>query len=47
MITSGAISLNNTKITDLEKVVSKRDAIEEKVLLIKKGKKNYFLGIIK
>ena len=46
MISSGAISINNTKCTDLEKLITKSDAIEEKVLLIKKGKKNYYLGLI-
>lgn len=47
MITSGAISINNAKITDVEKVISRVDAIEDRVLLIKKGKKNYFLGLMK
>lgn len=45
MVSGNAISINNQKITDLEYVVSKNDAIEGQVLLIKKGKKNYFLGI--
>ncbi len=47
MITSGAISINNKKITSLEKIITKEDAIDNKVLLIKKGKKNYYLGLIK
>ena len=46
MITTGAISINNQKSTDLEKVVTTKDAIEGKVLLIKKGKKNYFMGLM-
>ena len=46
MISGGAISINNTKCADLEKIITKSDAIEEKVLLIKKGKKNYYLGLI-
>lgn len=46
MITGNAISINNTKVTDVEKVITKSDAIEEQVLLIKKGKKNYYLGIL-
>ncbi|MBR1413320.1 MAG: tyrosine--tRNA ligase [Bacilli bacterium] len=45
MISGNAISLNNTKINDLEYVVSKKDAIDQKVIIIKKGKKNYYLGI--
>jgi len=45
MVSGNAISINNKKITDLDYVVSKNDAIDNRALLIKKGKKNYFLGI--
>ena len=44
MISGNAISINNQKVTDLDYVVDKNAAIENKVLLIKKGKKNYYLG---
>lgn len=47
MVSAGAVSINNAKITDLEKIITKTDAIENKVLLIKRGKKNYYLGLIK
>lgn len=47
LINGRAISINNKKVEEVEKVISKGDAIDEKVLLIKKGKKNYYLGIIK
>ncbi len=46
MISAGAIQINNTKCTDLEKKVTMNDGIDGKVLLLKKGKKNYYLGII-
>jgi len=46
-ISAGAISLNNKKINDLEYVVDFDDTIDNKVIIIKKGKKNYYLGIIK
>lgn len=46
MLESGAISLNNTKITDENYEINKDIAIDEKVILIRKGKKKYFLGII-
>lgn len=46
MITGNAISINGKKEINLEKVITKSDAIEGKVLLIKKGKKNYFLGLM-
>ncbi len=45
MIKGNAISINNKKITDLEYIVSKSDAIENKVIIVKKGKKNYYLAI--
>ncbi len=45
MITGNAISINNVKVNDVDKVLTKEDAIDKKVLLIKKGKKNYYLGV--
>ena len=47
MISGGAVSINNAKCTDLDKIITEDDAIEGKVLLIKKGKKNYYLGLMK
>ena len=45
MVTGNAISINNKKITDLEFIVNKDVAIDNKVIIIKKGKKNYYLAI--
>ena len=42
-ITGGTISINGDKITDLEKLVSKKDAIEGKYIILRRGKKKYFL----
>lgn len=47
MISSGAISINNQKETDLEKMLTKSDSIDNKIVIIKKGKKKYFLGFYK
>lgn len=47
MISSGAISINNKKEMDLEKMITKEDFIENKVIIIKKGKKKYYLGFYK
>ena len=46
MLMNGAISINNIKITDPDKVITKEDAIDKKVILLRKGKKNYYLGIM-
>lgn len=45
LINGNAISLNNVKINDCNYIVSKENAIDNKVYLIKKGKKKYYLGI--
>ncbi len=46
-VSSGAISINNQKITELDYIVADKDTIEGKVMVIKRGKKNYYLGIIR
>ena len=46
-VSAGAISINNKKITDLDYIVDSKDTIEDKVMIIKKGKKNYYLGMVK
>ena len=45
LISGNAISLNNKKITDNMYMVTKENAIDEKVYLIKKGKKKYYIVI--
>ena len=44
MVSAGAISINGNKETNLDKIITGNDLIEGKVLLLKKGKKKYFLG---
>ncbi len=46
-ITGGSISINGDKITDLEKQISKSDAIESKYIILRRGKKKYFLILCK
>lgn len=46
-ITNGAISINNKKETDLEKIITKADLIDGQVIIIKKGKKKYYMGVYK
>lgn len=45
MLSSNAISLNNIKFTDENAIVDKNMAIDEKVIVIRKGKKKQFIGI--
>ena len=46
MLLGNAISINGEKVSDVQKTIASSDLIEGKVLLLKKGKKNYFLGTI-
>lgn len=43
-ITAGSISVNGEKITDLEFVVSKQEALEQTLTIIRRGKKKYYVG---
>lgn len=45
-VSSGAITLSGNKVTDENYIVSKKDAIDEKIIIVKKGKKNYYLGLL-
>lgn len=42
-ITNGSISINGNKITDLDYVVTKEFAIDKKYVIVRKGKKKYYL----
>ncbi|MBQ6323951.1 MAG: tyrosine--tRNA ligase [Bacilli bacterium] len=44
-IGNGSITLNGDKITDVEMIISKKSCIEDKYLVIRRGKKKYFIGI--
>ena len=45
LISGNALSLNNKKINDLEYTITKKDVIDN-LIVIKKGKKTYYLGIM-
>jgi len=47
LIASGGLSLNKQKITDTAATISRDDFINQKYLLLQKGKKNYFLIRVK
>ena len=44
---SNAISVNNVKINDENTIIDEEYAIDKKIVLIKKGKKKYYIGKIK
>jgi tyrosyl-tRNA synthetase len=43
LIQGGGLSINNIKVTDVNAVVADEQLIEGKVVLLRQGKKNYFL----
>ena len=46
-VNSGKIYINGKKITDLEFMVTKEVAIEDKYIIIRRGKKKYFIIVFK
>lgn len=44
-INNGSITLNGEKVTDLEMVVSKDKCIENIYIVVRRGKKKYYLGL--
>lgn len=44
-ISNSSISLNGEKVTDLEFLVTKNVAIEQKYIVIRRGKKKYYIGV--
>ena len=47
MVQGGGVSLNKEKITDQNRAITTEDLIDGKYLLAQKGKKNYYLLIVK
>lgn len=46
-IEAGAISINGEKVTDLETTINKDMFIESTYIVVKRGKKNYYIGKLK
>ena len=44
-VSNGSISVNGEKITDLEKNITKDDCLYDKYIIIRRGKKKYYIGI--
>lgn len=45
MLSSGAISINGEKVTDENHIYTKEIAIDGNILVVRKGKKKYYLGL--
>ena len=46
-IEAGAISINGEKVTDIGKIIDESNFIEKTYIVVKRGKKNYYIGKIK
>ena len=46
-ITGNSVSINGNKVADLTKTITKEDALYGKYVVLKRGKKNYYLGVFK
>ena len=47
LIQSGGVSVNKEKVSDVDMVISSENLLDGKYLLIQRGKKNYYLIIVK
>jgi tyrosyl-tRNA synthetase len=46
MLAAGAISINNEKHSDETEIITKDLAIDNQIILVKKGKKKYYIGYL-
>ena len=46
-IEAGAISVNGEKVTDIGKIIDESNFIEKTYIVVKRGKKNYYIGKVK
>ena len=47
LVQGGGVSLNKEKIAAFDREITSEDLIDGKYLLVQRGKKNYFLLIVK
>jgi tyrosyl-tRNA synthetase len=43
----GGVSLNKEKLAAFDQVITTADLVDEKYLIVQRGKKNYYLLIVK
>ena len=44
-VTGNAVSINGDKVTDLEYVITDKDFLDDTYIIVRRGKKNYYIGI--
>ena len=47
LVSGNSISINGNKINDLEYKINKNNAIDKEIVVIRKGKKKYYIGLYK
>ena len=47
LVQGGGVSLNKEKLTAFDQVITTADLLDDKYLLVQRGKKNYYLIIAK
>lgn len=43
-VLGNAVSINGEKVTDIEYVISTKDFLDDVYLILRRGKKNYYIG---
>ena len=46
LVTGNAISINGEKVSGIEYIISDKDFIENEYIIIRRGKKNYYIGVM-
>ena len=45
-VLGNAVSINGEKVTDLEYTISEKDFLDETYIIVRRGKKNYYIGVM-
>ena len=45
-VSGNAISINGEKVNSLDYVISEKDFLCNKYMVVKRGKKNYYIGVM-
>ena len=45
-VSGNAVSINGEKVTDLEYIISDKDFLDDTYIIIRRGKKNYYIGVM-